>query len=131
MVAPLLDRIVPLRGKKDTAGAVEKDEGPQNPKHSNSVVVVDGEGNVVALTHTINTVIWGDTGMVVDGVPLPDSAGFQQKALAKINPGDRLPHPIAEKEKWLKSRYQSRAETSTDGRGFGTDRYGETRPSRQ
>ena len=38
--------------------------------------------------------IWGDTGIVVDGVPIPDSAGFQQIALAKLKPGDRVPHQI-------------------------------------
>jgi len=95
VVAPLLERIVPLKGKGNTAGGEEK---PQYPKHSNSVVVVDGEGNVVALTHTINT-IWGDTGMVVGGIPLLDSAGFQQIPLAKINP---CPTPSWTPSHWMR-----------------------------
>ena len=64
------------------------------PEHSNAIVVVDKDGNIAAVTHSINTVIWGDTGIVVDGVPIPDSAGFQQETLAGIKPGDRVPHQI-------------------------------------
>jgi gamma-glutamyltranspeptidase/glutathione hydrolase len=56
--------------------------------------VVDREGDVAVITHTINAVIWGDTGIVVDGIPIPDSAAFQQERLAKLKPGDRVPHEI-------------------------------------
>lgn len=64
------------------------------PKHSNAIVVIDHEGNIAVVTHTINAVIWGDTGIVVDGIPIPDSAAFQQLNLARIKPGDRVPHQI-------------------------------------
>lgn len=67
----------------------------RTPHHSNSVVVVDKDGNIAVMTHTINAVVWGDTGLVVGGIPLPDSAGFQQDALARLKPGSRLPDPIA------------------------------------
>jgi gamma-glutamyltranspeptidase/glutathione hydrolase len=80
-VAPLLDQIY----------ARPPDTGP---KHSNAIVVVDREGNIAVITHTINAVIWGDTGIVVDGIPVPDSASFQQANLARIKPGDRVPHQI-------------------------------------
>ncbi|MEI9984796.1 MAG: gamma-glutamyltransferase [Aliidongia sp.] len=80
--APLLDQFF-------TAGA-----GPDN-HHSNSIVVVDKAGNIAVMTHTINAVIWGDTGIVVGGIPLPNSAGFQQERLAQHKPGDRLPNEIA------------------------------------
>ena len=66
------------------------------PRHSNSVVVVDKEGNIAAVTHTINSVIWGDTGIVVGGIPIPDSAGFQQERLAALKPGDRVPHEMVQ-----------------------------------
>jgi gamma-glutamyltranspeptidase/glutathione hydrolase len=62
--------------------------------HSNAVVVVDRDGNIAVMTHTINSVIWGDTGIVVGGIPIPDSAGFQQLRLATLKPGDRLPNEI-------------------------------------
>jgi gamma-glutamyltranspeptidase/glutathione hydrolase len=71
--------------------AVPADNGPH---HSNSIVVIDKEGNIAAITHTINTVIWGDTGIVVGGIPIPDSAAFQQARMATMKPGDRLPHEI-------------------------------------
>jgi gamma-glutamyltranspeptidase/glutathione hydrolase len=65
-----------------------------SPKHSNAIVVVDRDGNIAAITHTINAVVWGDTGIVVDGIPIPDSAAFQQTELASIKPGERLQHGI-------------------------------------
>ncbi len=80
-VAPLLDALF----------ATPADNGPH---HSNAIVVVDKDGNIAAITHTINAVIWGDTGIVVDGIPIPDSAAFQQERLAAMKPGDRVPHEI-------------------------------------
>ncbi|MCW3051843.1 MAG: hypothetical protein JWN14_1013 [Chthonomonadales bacterium] len=80
-VAPLLDQIF----------ASPTDNGP---KHSNAIVAIDKDGNIAVVTHTINAVIWGDTGIVVGGIPIPDSAGFQQVNLATIKPGDRVPHQI-------------------------------------
>jgi gamma-glutamyltranspeptidase/glutathione hydrolase len=80
-VAPLLEQILAPRAA-------------DAPKHSNAIVVIDKDGNIAAITHTINSVIWGDTGIVVGGIPIPDSAGFQQSVLARIKPGDRVPHQI-------------------------------------
>lgn len=80
-VAPLLDALF----------AAEPDNGPH---HSNSIVVVDKDGDIAAITHTINAVVWGDTGIVVGGIPIPDSAAFQQARLATLKPGERVPHEI-------------------------------------
>ncbi|MDT9601017.1 gamma-glutamyltransferase [Sphingosinicella rhizophila] len=71
-------------------------QGDAQSRHSNSLVVVDKEGNVAAITHTINSVVWGSTGIVVGGIPIPDSGGFQQQALAKLKPGGRLPNPMVQ-----------------------------------
>lgn len=68
---------------------------PRDTHHSNSIVVVDKQGDIAVVTHTINAVIWGDTGLVVGGIPLPDSAGFQQERLALMKPGERVPNEIA------------------------------------
>jgi gamma-glutamyltranspeptidase/glutathione hydrolase len=78
----------------DLAGIVATEGLDDAPHHSNAIVVVDRDGNIAAVTHTINSVIWGDTGIVVDGIPIPDSAGFQQKPLAMLQPGERVPHKI-------------------------------------
>ncbi len=62
--------------------------------HSDAIVVVDAQGNAVALTHSINTTIWGGTGIFVDGVSIPDAASFQQDLLTQVTPGDPLPTPL-------------------------------------
>ena len=80
-VAPYLDRYF---GQSPAIG----------PGHSNAIVVVDGEGNIAVVTHTMNAVVWGDTGIVVGGIPIPDSASFQQGLLRQVEPGGRLPHGI-------------------------------------
>ncbi len=65
------------------------------PQNSNFIVVSDMGGDIAVMTHTINAVVWGDTGIVVEGIPLPDSAGFQQHLRARLKPGSRVPDPIA------------------------------------
>jgi gamma-glutamyltranspeptidase/glutathione hydrolase len=65
-------------------------------EHTDAVVAVDAMGNVAAVVHSINTVNWGSTGLFVDGVSIPDSASFQQRVIASLPPGGRLPattHP--------------------------------------
>jgi len=63
-------------------------------KHSDTVVAIDKDGNMTAVTHSINCVVWGSTGIVVDGVSIGDPASFQQMQLAQIKPGERLASPI-------------------------------------
>lgn len=64
-----------------------------SPMHSDNVVTMDSEGNIVAITHTINSVFWGKTAIAVDGVTIGDPASFQQAQIARIQPGARLPAP--------------------------------------
>ena len=64
------------------------------PGHSSGVVAADRWGNVAAMTHSINTVLWGNTGIFVGGVSIPDSAAFQQDAIKRAGPGHRLPDPM-------------------------------------
>lgn len=82
VAAPLLDSPLPPAPARE-------------PRHSCSVVVADRNGDVAVMTHTINAVVWGGTGLVVGGVPLPDSAGFQQDYLATLTPGARVANDIA------------------------------------
>ncbi len=60
------------------------------PNHSSSVVVVDEQGNVAALVHTCNCLLWGTTGIFVDGISVPDAADYQQAAISRTEPGGRL-----------------------------------------
>jgi gamma-glutamyltranspeptidase/glutathione hydrolase len=63
--------------------------------HTDGLVVVDKWGNVAAVNHTINTVLWGNTGIFVDGISIPDSAAFQPNEVAKAGPGHRLPNGMS------------------------------------
>lgn len=58
--------------------------------HSEGILAVDEAGNVAALGHTINTELWGSTGLFVDGVSIPDSGAYQQMRIAKAGPGGRI-----------------------------------------
>jgi gamma-glutamyltranspeptidase/glutathione hydrolase len=68
---------------------------PEPLNHSDSVVVIDRWGNVAVLVHSINTILWGTTGIVVGGIPIADALGFKQAQLAALKPGDRLPNDAA------------------------------------
>jgi gamma-glutamyltranspeptidase / glutathione hydrolase len=63
--------------------------------HTDGLVLVDKWGNVAAVNHTINTVLWGNTGLFVDGISIPDSAAFQPNEVAKAGPGHRLPNGMS------------------------------------
>src|SRR5262245_16408335 len=41
--------------------------------------------------HSINAYYWGNTGIFVDGISIPDSTSLAQSQIARIKPGDRLP----------------------------------------
>ena len=62
-----------------------------SPHHSAGIVAVDEQGNVACILHSINGVLWGATGIFVDGVSIPDSAVFQQRPILDAGPGMRLP----------------------------------------
>jgi gamma-glutamyltranspeptidase/glutathione hydrolase len=78
--------------KKMQAGDYEKLPAPEEPApgHSAAVVAVDEFGNVAAVLHSINTVLWGESGIFVGGVSVSDAAGIQVQAVAAAGPGRRL-----------------------------------------
>ncbi len=61
--------------------------------HSDGVVTVDADGNVAALLHTINTDLWGSTGLFIDGVSVADVGCWAQRGVAEVGPGGRLTTP--------------------------------------
>ena len=75
------------------AGELPLTRAPQAGSHSDAVLAVDAEGNAVALVHTINTTLWGGTGIFVDGVSITDAASYQQVQIAAAGAGGRLPDP--------------------------------------
>ncbi len=58
--------------------------------HSDAVVAIDSMGNAVSVSHTINTVDWGTTGIFIDGVSIPDSGVFRKVEMAESGPGQYL-----------------------------------------
>ncbi len=63
-------------------------------KHSDTVVAIDRWGNMTAVTHSINCMVWGKTGIIIDGVSIGDPAVSQKAIIALAGPGKRLPDPI-------------------------------------
>jgi len=63
------------------------------PAKSAAISVVDADGNICTLLHTINTIHYGGTGVIVDGITVNDAAAHQQVLLARCPPGARLPDP--------------------------------------
>ena len=59
--------------------------------HTDALAVVDQWGNMAVVNHTINTMLWGNTGIFVDGVSIPDSGAWQGEHIASAGPGKRLP----------------------------------------
>ena len=66
-------------------------KAPANSPHTDGLIVVDQWGNMAVVNHTINTMLWGKTGLFVEGISIPDSASFQGTDIAKAGPGNRLP----------------------------------------
>ncbi|MEQ8764014.1 MAG: gamma-glutamyltransferase [Planctomycetota bacterium] len=97
--ASLLDRTSPEHAKqlwkkmKSGSFPITQAPNPKESKHSDGIVVIDRDGNITALVHSINTSSWGETGLFVDGVSIPDSASFQQLQMAEAGAGNRLPDP--------------------------------------
>ena len=60
------------------------------PNHSDGVVVADHWGNMAVVTHSIYTVTWGDTGLFVGGISIPDAGAIHQSAIERAGPGNRL-----------------------------------------
>lgn len=78
--------------KEGDFSLTQKPQG-MGDNHSDAIVAIDRWGNIAAIVHTINTSAWGQTGIFVDGVSIPDSASFQQLQIAQLKPGSRLPDP--------------------------------------
>ena len=66
---------------------------PSSADRTDSVVVVDEEGNVAAAQYSIYTLLWGTTGIFVGGVSIPDTGCFLQHQILETGPGELLPNP--------------------------------------
>jgi gamma-glutamyltranspeptidase/glutathione hydrolase len=71
-----------------------REEDDEHSGHSDAIVAVDGDGNWAVAVHSINTSLWGSTGIFVDGVSVPDPLSFQQGMAAKAGQGRRFPNVV-------------------------------------
>lgn len=74
---------------RDAATRASSDQATGH--HSDCIVVKDEQGNVVALTHSISTRLWGEIGLFIDGVSIPDVAGHSQIYLQEYGAGVPFP----------------------------------------
>ena len=102
LLFPGLDLSETSRIQPETAAALwsRMEEGvilgqyaADRPSHSDTVVAVDRWGNMTAVTHSINCVVWGATGIIVDGVSIGDPAVNQKAVVAATSPGGRVADP--------------------------------------
>jgi gamma-glutamyltranspeptidase/glutathione hydrolase len=63
------------------------------PRHSDAVVTIDADDDMVAMMHSINTVTFGETGLIVDGISVSDALTNQLDVARATKPGSRLPDP--------------------------------------
>jgi gamma-glutamyltranspeptidase/glutathione hydrolase len=79
--------------KRIEAGASPFRWKPLAGTHSDDVVVIDKDGNIAAITQSINCVDWGRTAINIDGISIGDPGSYQQAAIGRVAPGARLPSP--------------------------------------
>jgi gamma-glutamyltranspeptidase/glutathione hydrolase len=82
------------RLRSTTWEATLSEELARSGGHSDAIVAVDSAGSVAVVIHSINTSLWGSTGLFVDGVSVPDPASFQQGMMAKAGAGKRFPNIV-------------------------------------
>lgn len=88
--AQLIWNMVLNREWRDIESQIRRD-GWTRPAHSEDIIAVDSKGNVAVVCHTINTDLWGNSGIFIDGVSVPAAAYFQREWVNKVGPGGYLP----------------------------------------
>ncbi len=95
-VDPLINSLLTQKGAERLWARIQSKKvlppaEKNGPGHSAGILAVDEKGNVAVILHSINGILWGATGIFVDGISIPDSAVFQQQAIADAGSGMRLP----------------------------------------
>ena len=73
-----------------TEGTIQLAKPPDGvlPGHSDAIVAIDQWGNVATMQHTINDFV---SDLYVDGVSISHAARFQQRRIARVESGQRVP----------------------------------------
>jgi gamma-glutamyltranspeptidase / glutathione hydrolase len=64
------------------------------PAHTDAIVAMDRWGNAAALIHSSNVLGWGEAGLFVGGVSIPDF-GRAASRMEGLQPGDRVPNQLS------------------------------------
>lgn len=62
-------------------------EGLARPDHTAGIAVIDADGNVTALVHSVTSAVWGELGVFVEGVSVVDPGAFAQASIKATGPG--------------------------------------------
>ncbi len=77
---------------RDFAVREQEEEANENedvarPDHTAGIAVIDAEGNVTSLVHSVTSAVWGELGVFVEGVSVVDPGAFAQASIAATGPG--------------------------------------------
>ncbi|MDE0349074.1 MAG: gamma-glutamyltransferase [Gammaproteobacteria bacterium] len=64
-----------------------ENEDVARPDHTAGIAVIDTEGNVTSLVHSVTSAVWGELGVFVDGVSVVDPGAFAQASIEATGPG--------------------------------------------
>lgn len=65
----------------------DENEGVARPDHTAGIAVIDAEGNVTSLVHSVTSAVWGELGAFVEGVSVVDPGAFAQASIEATGPG--------------------------------------------
>ncbi len=69
----------------------DEDDEDEEGRHTAGIIAVDAAGNMAVVLHSINSSVYGETGLFVGGITIPDAAAFQQDLVARVGPGQLVP----------------------------------------
>ena len=73
----------------------EEPKAAARPDHTAGIVVIDAQGNIAALNHSVTSALWGELGLFVDGVSVVDPGAFAQAQIQLAGPGVQyVPHDM-------------------------------------
>ncbi len=75
----------------DEGNGADAAEWDEEGHHTAGIIAVDAAGNMAVVLHSINRPLYGETGLFVGGITVPDAAAFQQDLVQRVGPGQRVP----------------------------------------
>ena len=86
-VAKLIAGFGERKTDEETPPPIDEDA---RPDHTAGIIVVDKEGNMAAVAHSVTSAIWGEIGLFVEGVSVVDPGAFSQFNIDRSGPGKKM-----------------------------------------